>query len=82
MELTKGCSGEGAFHREWGLNCLKRREIPGNDTHSSKARAHSVHLRNDDELMVARVEDLCRGTDKNASVPGGDVHLHVAMNGR
>lgn len=58
---------------------LKRRESPGNNTHSSKARAYSVGLRND-ELTVTRAEVLCGESEKQA-VPGRDVHSVCCFGG-
>lgn len=58
---------------------LKRREIPGDNTQSSKARTYSVGLRND-ELMVTRAEVLCRESEKPA-VPRRGVHSVCCLRG-
>ena len=58
---------------------LKRREIPGDNTQSSKARTYSVGLRND-ELMVTRAEVLCRESEKPA-VPRRGVHSVCCLGG-
>lgn len=63
---------------EWDLTGTKEKRNPREQC--SKARARTVCLIKDGELMASRVEALCRGT-KNAAVPGRDVHLHVVWDG-